>query len=249
MKNSISFTLVGLILLLSILACDVAMNGAGSREMIRGSGVVVDETRNPNNFSGVQLSMEGTLHIVMGSSESLRIEAEDNLLEYIQTDVKAGKLVIETLQGVNLQSTQPIHYYLTVEELNSIGNSSSGDVEAEDLQSQFFSVTISSSGDVTISNLMADSISVKISSSGNLEIQGGQVQQQIITISSSGEYQAKDLASVEAEVTLSSSGTARIRVSDHLRGKLTSSGNIYYIGTPQVNVSTSSSGRTVPINE
>ncbi len=269
MKNSTSLILVGLILVLSILACDVRINGDWGGESVRGSGTVVEENRDLSNFSGVELAMEGTLYIVTGSSESLRIEAEDNLLEYIQTEVRAGKLVIRTRQGIDLRTTQPINYYLTVTELDSIVISSSGDIEAEDVQSESFSVKISSSGslsidsldctslhveisssgDVTISDLMAESTSVRISSSGNLEVLGGQVQEQNITISSSGEYRARDLASAEADVTLTSSGAVTIRVSDQLSGRLSSSGNIYYIGNPDVNVRTTSSGRTVQINE
>lgn len=269
MKNYLALTVVGLILVFTILACDVTISSNLGGETIRGSGVVVEENRTISNISGVELAMQGTLNIVMGSSESLRIEAEDNLLEYIQTDVRSGKLVIETRRGINLRTSKPINYFLTVDELNTIVISSSGDVEAGDLQSKSFSTTtsssgnlsigsldctslkvqISSSGEVSISDLMAESVSVQISSSGNLEILGGQVQEQDITISSSGEYRANDLASVEADVTLTSNGSATIRVSDQLSGRLSSSGDIYYIGKPEVNVRMTSSGKTVQINE
>jgi hypothetical protein len=185
----------------------------------------------------------------MGDGESLRIEAEDNLLEYIETDVRAGRLAIETRQGTNLRATRPIKYYLTVDTLDRIEVSSSGDVEAGNLRSESFSVKISSSGDVFVESLDCTSLRVDISSSGNLEISGGQVQRQDINISSSGEYRARDLPSVEAEVTVTSSGTAEIRVSDQLSGRLSSSGDIRYIGSPEVDVSTSSSGRVVQINE
>jgi hypothetical protein len=202
-----------------------------------------------NNISAVDLAMPGTLFITMGSSDSLRIEAEDNLLQYIQTEVRAGRLVIETRQGIRLESNRPINYYLTVHQLDAIAISSSGDIKAEDLHSTSFSAQISSSGNLSIRRLTAESISVKISSSGNLEILDGQVPQQTISISSSGEYRARDLASVEADVSLTSSGTATLRVSDHLSGSLSSSGNVYYIGNPDVKMSMTSSGRTVQINE
>jgi hypothetical protein len=249
MKSKLLFTLVAVILVFSLVACDEIIIGDQGRETVRGSGAVVEEDRDVSNISGVELTMQGTLTIVMGGGESLRIEAEDNLLEYIETDVRAGKLVIKTRPGINLQTTRPINYTLTVDELKTITISSSGDVEAERVQSESCSVTISSSGNVSIDSLDCTSLQVNISSSGNLEISGGQVQKQDITISSSGEYRASDLASVEAEVALTSSGTATIRVSDQLRGRLSSSGNIRYIGNPEVNVRTTSSGRTERINE
>ena len=249
MKNNFALTLIALVLLLSIPACNVTINGDWESETVRGSGVVVEENRTLGGISGIELAMPGTLYIEVGGSESLRIEAEDNLMEYIQTNVRAGRLAIETRQGINLRTTRPINYYLTIDELNSIVISSSGDVEAGDLQSESFSVTISSSGNISIDSLDSTSLHVEISSSGNLEILGGQVRQQTITISSSGEYRAEDLASIEADVSITSSGTATIRVSDRLNGRLSSSGNIYYIGNPEVNVRTTSSGRTVQIDE
>jgi hypothetical protein len=90
---------------------------------------------------------------------------------------------------------------------------------------------------------------VTISSSGNLEIQNGQAQQQNIQISSSGEYHANALVSSIADITISSSGSATIRVSDQLSGKISSSGNIYYIGNPVVNINITSSGKAIQIKQ
>lgn len=267
MKNSLSKTLLILALVVSTLGCYGLIAGTG--QTVRGSGNVIDETRAVSKVSGVELAMPGTLHITRGDSESLRIEAQENLMEYIETNVSGGRLVIKSRQNSDLEPTRPINYYLTVKELSSIEISSSGSIESGDLQSDSFSIMIGSSGDLDIaglecatldvqisssgntvlSSLTADSISVDISSSGNLDIKQGQVQKQDIKISSSGEYRARDLKSVLAHVILTSSGEATIRVSDRLTGSLSSSGNINYIGNPDVNVSMTSSGRTVHVGD
>ena len=247
MKNINAFILVASVIILSIFACDVTGDLGG--ETVRGSGTVVEESRDIGDFSAVELATQGRLYIEMGGSESLRIEADDNLMEYIETDIRAGNLVIENRRGTNLRPSQQINYYLTVDELDTIEISSSGDIETGDLESGSFSISISSSGNLSIEGLEATSLNVRISSSGDLEILDGQVQQQDITISSSGKYNAEDLGSAEAEVNLTSSGSAIIQVSDRLSGRLTSSGDVRYIGNPDVNVSTSSSGRAVQIGE
>jgi hypothetical protein len=270
MNKRIIYATSILLMVFSTLACEVIFSGiGGSTETIRGSGNMSEESRSVSGISDVELAMQGNLSIEIGNTEALRIEAEDNLLEYIQTDVSAGRLVIETQSGINLRNAEPINYFLTVTGLDSIRISSSGDIQAPDLQADRFSITISSSGDLsmgdldctslsvessssgilTMGGLTAETIDVRISSSGNVEIDGGQVQQQDITITSSGEYRAEDLASVEAKVSLTSSGAARIRVSDQLSGRLSSSGNLYYIGNPKLSVSTTSSGRTVQVDE
>jgi hypothetical protein len=267
MKNRIAFLLVGLALICSILACSWSTTGGEGSQLVAGSGTAGAENRSVSNITGVELGTPGTMDITIGGSESLRVEADDNLLQYIQTDVSGGRLVIKTRPGITLQPVSAIKYHLTVVKLNSLGISSSGDITVPDLKSDAFTITISSSGnlsakkldcsslqvqisssgDASISTLNTKTLSVSISSSGNLDIGGGFVPKQTIMISSSGKYRASNLASENADVTLSSSGEATLRVSAALSGRLSSSGNVNYIGSPKVNVNTSSSGRAKQI--
>jgi Putative auto-transporter adhesin, head GIN domain len=269
MKNKILPILAVFVLLASSLACGLNVGSISSGNSIGGSGKVVTQTRDVSNISSVEIALPGTLHITMGDQEALTIEAEDNLMDYIETNVTLGRLVIETKSGYNIQPTRPINYDLTVTKLSAITISSSGGVDTGDLNSDTFSITISSSGSLSISsmkcsslqvkssssgnaiigNLAADTISLTLSSSGNVEIQNGQVPQQDIRLSSSGEYKANNLASTSAVVRISSSGSATIRVSDQLTGTLNSSGNVYYIGNPTVNISSSSSGKAIPVSQ
>jgi len=241
----------------------------GDGRTVRGSGNVVEETREVSGITGVDLATLGHLTIEVGDMESLRIEAEDNLMAYLETEVRNGQLRIETRDNVNLRNTRPINYYLTVTGLGTIVISSSGDIQAPDLEAERFSINISSSGDLEMGDLEAETLTVKISSSGdvtmgvlnantlevdigssgNLTIAGGQVKTQNITISSSGNYTAQDLASEEAEVRLSSSGSATLWVHDHLRANLSSSGDLRYRGNPTVDATTDSSGDVIQIGE
>ena len=263
MKKGISLFMLGVALICSITACNGMIFGSAGSQVVVGSGTQGEEDRTVSNFSGVELGTTGTLDITIGNSESLRIEADDNLLQYIQTDISGGRLVIRTRPGITLQPFRPIKYHLSVVRLNSVGISSSGNITIPDLKSENFSIAssssgdlsmknldcsslrveLSSSGDVRISALHAKTLTVNIASSGNLNIDGGTVPNQTIHISSSGEYAARDLASEQADVTLTSSGDATLRVSAVLSGSLSSSGNLNYIGNPKVNVNASSSGR------
>ena len=186
---------------------------------------------------------------ILNGNRELRIEAEDNLIEHFITEVRSGKLRIETEANVRVNPTKPVNYYLTVTGLDTIVITSSGDIQAPDLEADQFSITISSSGDLDMGMLDADSLDVNISSSGNLEVAGGQVQTQDVTISSSGNYTAQDLASVEADMRLSSSGSATIWVQDSLKANLSSSGDLRYRGNPTVDATTTSSGDVIQIGE
>jgi hypothetical protein len=228
---------------------------------VRGSGTLATEDRPVDDIDAVKLATIGTLHIKIGDEESLEIEAEENLLRYIDTDVHGGELTIDT-RRVNLRTRRPVNYYLTVRHLESIKISSSGDIEAPDLAADRFSIhisssgsldmgdlnaervriKISSSGDVSLGELHARTLDVGISSSGNIRIREGEVEFQDISISSSGDYRAEDLESREAEVRISSSGNAIVRVSDYLDASTSSSGDVRYIGDPELHFSETSSG-------
>ena len=269
MKQRKRFVLMVSVMALSILACQVGGIAPGDGRTVRGSGNVVEETRAVSGVTGVELATLGTLHIEVGETESLRIEAEDNLMEYLETEVRNGRLRIGTQDRVNLRNTKPVNYYLTVTGLDAIEISSSGDIQAPDLEAGQFSINISSSGDLEMGDMEADSLTVKISSSGdvtmgvlnadtlevdigsdgNLDIAGGEVKTQNITISSSGKYTAQDLTSDEAEVRLNSNGSATIWVRDRLKANLSSSGDLRYRGNPTVDATTTSSGDVIQIGE
>ena len=254
---------------LSLLACQVGGIALGDRKTVRGSGNVVEETRAVSGVTGVNLATIGHLTIEVGDTESLRIEAEDNLMEYLETEVRNGSLKIKIQDNLKLNTTRPIRYYLTVTGLDTIVLSSVGDIEAPDLKAGRFSITIastgnlemgdleadtltvriSSSGDVTMGVLNANALEVNIGSTGDLDIAGGEVKTQSITISSSGKYTAQDLASDEAEVRLNSNGSATIWVHNHLKAKLNSSGDLRYRGNPTVDATTNSSGDVIQIGE
>jgi hypothetical protein len=259
------------ILLATIILATLVLSacGIGDGKTVRGSGNVVEETRAVSGVSGVELATIGTLTIAVGDTESLRIEAEDNLMEYLETEVRNGRLSIETQDNIRLDAKRPVNYYLTVTGLDTIEISSSGDIQAPDLEAERFSINISSSGDLEMGDLEADSLTVRISSSGdvtmgvldantlevdisssgNLTIASGQVKTQNITISSSGNYTAQDLESDEAVVRLSSSGSATIWVQDYLKANLSSSGDLRYRGNPTVDATTTSSGDVIQIGE
>jgi hypothetical protein len=227
MNNTRHTILLATIILATLVlsACSI-----GDGRTVRGSGNVVEETRAVSGVTGVDLATIGHLTIEVGDTESFRIEAEDNLMEYLETEVRSGKLRIETRDNVRLDATKPVRYYLTVTGLDTIVISSSGDIQAPDLEAERFSITIASSGDLEMGVLNADTLEVDISSSGNLDIAGGQVKTQNITISSSGNYAAQDLESDEAEVRLTSSGDLRYRGNPTVDATTTSSGDVTQIG-------------------
>jgi hypothetical protein len=245
-----------------IIGCVESTISAGETR-VTGSGDVVMSERPVSGVTGVHLATFGDLMLEIGKEESFVIVAEDNLIEFIETEVEDGVLRIETRRGFNLKPRKQVKFLLTVKHLDTIAISSSGDVTGPHLRSKTFHVSSSSSGDLVLKGLDAESaainlsssgdvdigrieagdLDVNISSSGDLSIEEGRVGFQGVRLSSSGDYLAGHVESEDAKVSISSSGDAYIHVEGTLRAALSSSGSLYYSGNPSVTVSASSSGR------
>jgi hypothetical protein len=234
-------------ILLTLLLCSCTVGIANTA--VQGSGKIASEDRQVQGMRGVILATTGDLTITLGDQEALRIEAEDNLLPYLQTQVRNGTLTIGTKPNTNLRPTQPIHYYLAVKGLEALSVTSNGNIAAPVLRADRFTAEISSNGDIRLAGLYANSLQVRISSSGDLEINEGEVSQQSITISSSGQYKAGGVRSQTADVRLSSSGNATIWVTGSLNAQLSSSGNVNYYGRPAITQRMSSSGKIVSLGD
>lgn len=240
--------IIGILVSLVLSACGNIVY-TGNREKILGTGSVVEESRTVGDISSVELATIGDLHIKVGSSESLTVNAQENLQEYIETKVVGGKLTISVPGNVKLENTKPIDYYLTVTGLDSINLSSVGDIEAPDLTAEHFSAIISSTGSLTINSLNADTLEVDINSTGNLDIAGGEVNTQNIAIDSTGNYSAEDLESDEVDVRINSTGSIAIWAKESLTVKINSTGDVKYYGSPTVDFSGSGTGKVTSLGE
>jgi hypothetical protein len=207
MKHSAGLVIgvvIALVVLSSVACCSLGFS------VVTGSGRVVEETFEVSDFSGVKLATFGDLYIEIGEEESLRIEAEKNLIEHFEATVENGMLKIENRDLVVLHPTKPVRFYLTAKTLDTIAVTGSGNVQAPDLEAERIAVTVSGSGDVRADDLVADEITLKVSGSGNLDIEGCDAGSQEITVSGSGDVRIDELQADEVVVRISGSGNVSV---------------------------------------
>jgi hypothetical protein len=209
---------------------------------VRGSGNIQTETRYVSGFQSVELSGIGTLNIVQGDKESLEITTDDNLLEYIQSEVSGRRLMLGTQEYINLQPTNDVVYQLTVTDLNSVVTSGLGDVRMSSLETGDLQLVISGAGNITIDDLTADNVDLGISGLGNVEL-SGRISQQDVKISGAGNYKAKDLFSRVANIKISGTGSSTVWAADKLTVELSGMGSVDYYGDPILNMDISGMGK------
>jgi hypothetical protein len=103
----------------------------GPHETIYGSGHVVTEERNIDDFTGLKVSSGIDVVIRQGKVISLELEADDNLHDVILTEVEGDVLKVYTEKNIRKARSKKV--FLVYEELNSIRISSAGDVVGENI--------------------------------------------------------------------------------------------------------------------
>ena len=213
MSKRIAFTILVAVLALTTMACELSgilvENNIGAIE--RGSGNVVEETRPVSGVTGVDLATLGTVFIQVGDKESLHIEAEDNLIKYFETDVRGGILRIGTTPAtINLRPTKPVHFFLTVKDLERVSISGSGDIQVPDLETNEFSVDIGGSGDVSMGDMNADRLEIDIGGSGGVNTARVKVPTFRVKINGSGDITLGELDADNLSLDVNGSGNLRI---------------------------------------
>jgi hypothetical protein len=211
---ALPFVAVGLVTVGS--ACSTIAGDA-----VTGSGTLRTESRAVAGFSAIELTGSGDVVIAQDGTQSLSIEAEDNILPNLTSDVSNGTLQLGTKDGVDLHHTQPVTYRVTVADLTGLQLSGSGSLTAVGITTPAISIDISGSGDVTVD---------------------GTADSQTVTISGSGDYSARDLLSSTSSAEISGSGNVTVNTLDILDATISGSGNVTYAGHPQVSQHIGGSG-------
>lgn len=206
---------------------------------ISGNGNVVEDTRDVEGFSGVHVSSGIDVLLSEGNRFEVVVEADENLQEYIETELRGTMLVVGT-DNVNIRRARARRVHVTLPRLEELKISSAGDCQGQTpFSCDDLRISISSAGDLNL-KVEADRIDLDISSSGDAKI-SGKASMLDASLSSAGDLDAWDLEAGVVNVKVSSAGDARVFATEEISMDASSAGNIYYRGDPKVTHSRSSS--------
>lgn len=207
---------------------------------VYGNKKVVTKERKTESFTGVKVSAGIDVYLKQGNNEAVSVEADENLQEYILTEVRGG--VLSVYSEYNIRDAERKRVYVTMKEVNSIKTTSAGDVIGETpIKSDRLELSASSAGDIKL-DVYAKDIDIDISSSGDITL-SGETDKLKVDLSSAGDLNAYDLKAREADVSVSSAGDADVNVSEKIIARASSAGDINYKGDPKyVDAHSSSAG-------
>lgn len=203
---------------------------------VAGSGVVKTETRQVAEFQSISVDYPADITIRQGDSESITIEAEDNLLPQLATEVRNGALYFENTERNWRERVNPsksVRVTIIVVELNKIQFPTAGKMQVEGLETDSLAISVSGAGKVTLTDLDAGNLDFTLSGAGNI-FADGVTQKLQLRISGLGKFNGEDLQSQEAEIRISGAGSATVWVKNELDASISGAGSIDYYGNPQV---------------
>jgi len=217
---------------------------------IKGDGHIKKETRSVAGFSSLSSHGPINVKIQQGQSDQIEVEADENLLPYIETKVEDGKLVVQTKKNVNLKTTSKMVVYVSMTTIKSLQLSGSGDIEttgnfegAERSQ-----ILLSGSGNIHFSSGAFKDVDFAVSGSGNIMAKGGSANGVSVSISGSGNIYVSDITAQNVEVKISGSGNTKVSADKSLTAKISGSGNVFYKGTAtNISSKVAGSGKLIKI--
>lgn len=218
-----------------------------SWEKIEGNGRIKKETRSVSDFTAVGSAGSWDVMIAYGESNSIQLEGDENLLDYIETNVENGKLSIKAKKNTNLRSKNKITIYVSLTKLTGVSLSGSGDIigKGKFRNEGTTDFKLSGSGNIQMSFDKVQSAEVSISGSGNIKL-AGSANSVNARISGSGNADCSEVICDDAEAQVSGSGNVKLNANKSVDASISGSGNVSYKGAASdVKKRVAGSGRLV----
>jgi hypothetical protein len=208
--------------------------------LVDGNGISATEARITPDFSKIKSEGEFDIHITQGDEFDILVEAESNLIQYIETEVNGNTLRIHTRGLRDLKNSLPMEIFITVPFIEEIKQSGSGNIITGFFEGNHFEFAISGSGSIETA-IGANTVDGIVSGSGSLFVSGIANSADFV-ISGSGQIDAWDMELKNCEATISGSGSMWVSVEQFLKAIISGSGSVYYSGTPEIETRISGSG-------
>lgn len=216
---------------------------------IRGNGTIRTEERPVKSFKQVEVGGAAKVMVSQGDQPSVKVEADDNLLQYIEVFQEGDKVYVRTKKGFNLQPSGDINIYVTSSVYSKISASGACDIigqnkitNPEDLR-----LEVSGAGDIKM-EVDAPKLSAEVSGAGSVRLKG-QTKEVDLDLTGASHAYCYDLLSENTTVEISGAGSAEVYASVKLDATVSGAGNVNYKGNASdVNQHVSGAGSVKKVN-
>jgi hypothetical protein len=196
-----------ILMMLMLTGCTDFLNGINS---IHGSGRMVTQKRTVAECEGITLKSIGNVYLEQSDTQSIRIEADDNIISKITTEKQNGVLVIELPGGGYSNAT--VRVYAAMKDIKSLKIEGAGNIEC-------------------VHPIAAPSLDCRVSGAGSITLQGT-CDDLSCSMSGVGSVSGKKFISKSCTANVSGVGSCTVNVTDRLDARVSGVGSISYYGNP-----------------
>lgn len=202
---------------------------------IKGNGQVTTENRTPGSFVGVISYGSFNVFVSMGSATTVKIEAESNILPYIETNIgDDNNLVVRSKKGTWLSTNKPVNVYITAPRFGKIHSNGDGDIIGQTAitDSSKLDLKIGGNGHVNL-DVDAPEVVAVLTGNGGIQLKG-QSKSFNCRLTGNGSVKAFDLMTEDTKVNIIGNGDAEVHASLKLDVSIGGNGNVRYKGAAEL---------------
>jgi hypothetical protein len=174
---------------------------------VSGSGNVVKETRNVSPFKSIDVGGIFKVEVTAQKDFGVEIETDDNLLQYIKTEVDGGVLRIESEK--RFSSHAPILVRVSAPDIENIEASGASSVSLDNLKNSKLGIDTSGASKIFVN---------------------GETAKLTVDVSGASKIDAENLKAENANIDASGASSVTVNVSNELNADASGASRIVYSG-------------------
>lgn len=212
-----------------------------------GSGDIISEARQVSDFKAISVSGGFEVEIRQGSPVKVLVEADDNIIEDIETTVENNQLKVSMQDGVSYRDVH-MKIFITAPGLERVISAASADINLKDEMTSSNRLNIKAASGSSIKGAVnAPDIDVDASSGADVDLTG-RTKNLDVQVSSGASVDAGELLSENTSAQTSSGASANVHASVKLEAKASSGGSVNYRGAANAVIKESSGGSITKVN-
>ena len=203
-------------------------------ERIRGNGKIVRTQRNLGSFNSIEAGGAVQVHVRQDAANSVTLETDENLLEFLDVFVDGKTLVIRTQKGYNLDPSDDIIIYASAPAFEKLDVSGASKIIGDGTISGDNLALGASGASEILMNVDVSKLEADLSGASILQLKGNAAN---FSTGASGASKIKciDLATEETTLDISGATDAEVTANKQLNIDASGASNIDYRGNANIN--------------
>jgi hypothetical protein len=190
-----------------------------------------EEMRDVADFTSVSLNGSMDVNVSVGKETSVKVIADSDIIDYLETEVKNGRLIIDLEDNRSYRNIKKMQVIVTTPTLKSARLNGSGDMDVNNVEADTFEFELRGSGDANLTDFEVEKLELNLAGSGDIESDGS-CKSLDISLRGSGDISGRKMKCDTADVSLRGSGDVQVFAEKSAKVNVRGSGDVDVYGDP-----------------